>query len=236
MADPLTPELRDTLANLAAGYFGLDAWIKAPGKYIPPGPLPWRAAGHTFVPADMGVIPFFEDLLRQSGEDDDLGDRWTALSADPLKFNPLPFPHTWREHRGLSPAPKFAIAKSSNVWLVDAGGTVISRTTFYTSCWPLLISVVAAKNKQGPVDWAALAKELLTDANPIWPKTQQPPSSAFITQFASDMLYAMLGMRNPVPAPWKFAVLIELGEHRRVGNEYKSEQVGAAVAQFEKLL
>ena len=31
--EPLTPELRDTLDNLAAGLFGLDAWIKEPGKH-----------------------------------------------------------------------------------------------------------------------------------------------------------------------------------------------------------
>jgi hypothetical protein len=31
--EPLTAELRDTLSNLAAGLFGLDVWIKEPGKY-----------------------------------------------------------------------------------------------------------------------------------------------------------------------------------------------------------
>src|SRR5262245_40775685 len=65
--DPLTPELRDILNNLAAALFGLDAWIKEPGKYVPPGQnLPWRAAGHSFTPADLAVIPFFENLLRES--------------------------------------------------------------------------------------------------------------------------------------------------------------------------
>src|SRR6266568_4202685 len=64
--DPFTPELQDVLSNLAAGLFGFDAWIKQPGKYKPPLPdedLPWRAAGHTFSPSDLGVIPFFEALL-----------------------------------------------------------------------------------------------------------------------------------------------------------------------------
>ena len=78
--DPLTPELRDILNNLAAGLFGLDAWVKEPGKYLPPNPnLPWRVSGHTFTPADLAVIPFFENLLRESSGDDDLGVRWPQL-------------------------------------------------------------------------------------------------------------------------------------------------------------
>ncbi len=60
----LTPELCDTLTTLAAGLFGLDAWIKESGKYMPNGDLPWRAAGHTFAPADLAVIPFLKNLLR----------------------------------------------------------------------------------------------------------------------------------------------------------------------------
>jgi len=42
--NPLTSEFRDTLNNLAAGLFRLDAWVKEPGKYVPPHQnLPWRA-------------------------------------------------------------------------------------------------------------------------------------------------------------------------------------------------
>src|SRR5258708_185518 len=53
--EPLAPELRNTLNNLAAALFGLDTWIGKPGKYKPPLPaedMPWRAAGHKFSPAD----------------------------------------------------------------------------------------------------------------------------------------------------------------------------------------
>ena len=35
--DSVTPELRDTLSNFAAGLFGLDAWIKEPAQYKPDG-------------------------------------------------------------------------------------------------------------------------------------------------------------------------------------------------------
>jgi len=234
--DPLIPELRDTLTNLATGLFGLDAWIKEPGKYKPPlKDLPWRAPGHTFAPADMAVIPFFENLLRESSGDDDLGARWALLVPDALKFSPLPNPAAWRKNRGLSNTAKFDIVKSGNAWLTDANGHVISRVTFYTPCWPLLKGVVDARKKAGVVDWALLASDLLANKVPEWPNTVQPPSSAFLVQFASDMLYAMLGMRTSAPEPWRRAVSIELGEYRHPGNEYSSADTGAAVKKFEAL-
>jgi hypothetical protein len=232
--DRLTPELRDTLSNLAAGLFGLDAWIKEPGKYKPPNvALPWRAAGHTFAPADLAVIPFFENLLRESSGDDDLGVRWAAVAANPLKFSPLPTPDSWRRNRGLSNAPKFGIVKSGNAWLTDAAGNVISRATFYAPCWPFLKDVVDARKKAGTVDWGLLANDLLANKAPEWPSTAQPPSSTFLVQFASDMLYAILGMRTSVPEPWRRAVSIELGEYRHPGNEYSSIDTKEAVKEFE---
>jgi hypothetical protein len=233
--DPLTADLRDALSNLAAGLFGLDAWVKETDKYLPPNQnLPWRAAGHTFAPADLAVIPFFENLLRESAGDDDLGVRWTAVAADPLKYSPLPNAAAWRKNRGLAD-PKFGIVASNNVWLTDAAGKVVSRATFYAPCWPLLQAVIAARQTAGPVDWAALARDLLANAAPQWPATSQPPSAAFIIQFTSDMLYAMLGMRNQAPEGWQRAVLVELGEYRHPGNEYSREDTAAAVKAFEKL-
>ncbi len=217
--EPLTPELRDTLINLATGLFGLDAWIKEPGKYVPPiVDPPWRVKTHTFTPADLGVLSFFENLLRESSQDDDLGSRWAAVMADPLRFSPLADPAEWRRNRGLNSAPKFGIVGSSNIWLTDPNGRVISRATFYSSCWPLLNAVVTARRQTGPpVDWAALAKDLLAGSAPQWPTTSRPGSAAFLIQFAADMLYAMLGIRNPAPEPWRRAVLIELGEYRKPG-------------------
>ena len=231
--EPLTPELRDALTNLAAGLFGLDAWVKEVTKYKPDGDLPWRAPGHTFAPADLAVIPFFENLLRESSGDDDLGARWAAVTANPLKFSPLPSADSWRKNRGLTMTAKFGIVKSGNVWLTDATGRVISRATFYIPCWPLLRGVVDARKKAGAVDWALLANDLLANKAPEWPNTAQPPSSAFLVQFASDMLYAMLGMRTSAPEPWRRAVSIELGEHRHPGNEYTAGDTGAAVKKFE---
>ncbi len=231
--DPLTPELRDTLSNLAAGLFGLDAWVKETTKYKPDGDLPWRAVGHTFTPSDLAVIPFFENLLRESSGDDDLGVRLAAVTASPLKFSPLPNADSWRKNRGLSNAPKFGIVKSGDIWLTDAAGSVISRATFYIPCWPLLKGVVDARKKAGAMDWALSASDLLANKAPEWPNTAQPPSSAFLLQFASDMLYAMLGMRTSAPEPWRRAVSIELGEYRHPGNEYTSSDTGVAVKKFE---
>jgi len=233
--DPtLTPELRDTLNNLATGLFTLDAWVKEPGKYKPDVNLPWRAPGHTFTPADLAVIPFFENLLRESSGDDDLGVRWAKVTTDPLRFSPLHDPAAWRENRSLSANPKFGIVKSNNVWLTDANGKTISRATFYAQCWPLLKAVVDAKKP--PVDWAALVVDLLNNRAPQWPNTSQPTSAMFLIQFASDMLYAMLGQRNPAPEPWRRAVLTELGEYRRPGNRYTDDDTEAAVTAFESLV
>jgi hypothetical protein len=58
------------------------------------------------------VIPFFENLLRESAGDDDLGLRWTTVAVDPLKYSPLPNPAAWRKNRGLAD-PKFGILASN---------------------------------------------------------------------------------------------------------------------------
>lgn len=233
----LTPELRDILDNLATGLFGLDAWVRGPNKYTPPNTaLPWRAPGHVFKPSDLGVIPFFENLLRESSGDDDLGIRWAAITADPLKASPLPDAKAWRNNRGLTSDPKFGIAKSGNVWLTNANGRVISRATFYAACWQPLLNVVHAKKPATDADWATLAADLFNNNVPQWPTTQQPTSAAFTVQFTSDMLYAMLGQRNhPQFEGWQRAVLIELGEYRHPGNCYTREDTEAAVDTFEVL-
>ncbi len=237
MDTALTPELRDILDNLSAGLFGLDAWVRGPNKYKPPHEqLPWRAPGHVFKPSDLGVIPFFENLLRESSGDDDLGVRWAAITADPLKASPLPDAKSWRKNRGLGD-PKFGIVKGSNVWLTNASGRVISRATFYAACWPPLLAAVHARNPASNADWAALAADLLNNNVPQWPATQQPTSAAFIVQFTSDMLYAMLGQRNhPKIEGWQRALLVELGEYRHPGNRYTRDDTDAAVDTFETLV
>jgi hypothetical protein len=237
MDTALTPELRDILDNLANGLFGLDAWVREANKYKPPHTaLPWRAPGHVFKPSDLGVIPFFENLVRESSGDDDLGIRWAAITADPLKASPLPDAKAWRKNRGLGD-PKFGIVRSGNVWLTNANGRVISRATFFAGCWQPLLAAVHAKNPANDADWAQLASDLLNNNVPQWPNTLQPTSAAFIVQFTSDMLYAMLGQRNhPQSEGWQRAVLVELGEYRQPGKRYTRDETAAAVDTFEALV
>jgi hypothetical protein len=236
---PLTSSVRDILGNLGGGLFDLVTWINSPGKYKPPlspAEMPWRAAGHQFTLQDLGVIPFFEGLLLEASGEDDLLSRWAVVSANPLQFFPLENASGWRANRGLTNPPQFGIAQGANVLIVDSTGRPISRRNFYDSCWPLLQAVVTARKQQGPVDWANLASDLFTDKTPEWPNSANPRSSAFITQFVGDLLYAMLGMRNPVDPPMQYALLVELGEHRRAGNARQPADAQQAVNSLRKLL
>ncbi len=236
---PLTSNLRDILGNLAGGLFDLATWINSPGKYKPPlspAETPWRAANHKFTPQDLGVIPFFEGLLLEASGEDDLFSRWAVVSTNPLQFCPLENASGWRANRGLTNPPQFGIAQGANVLILDSTGRPLSRRSFYDSCWSLLQAVVDARKQQGPVDWAALANDLITDQSPQWPSTGNPRSSVFIAQFVNDLLYAMLGMRNPVDPPMQYALLVELGEHRRAGNARRPADAQQAVNNLRRLL
>src|SRR2546427_10786050 len=127
----MTPEVRDYLENLAAGWFGLDAWVRKSTKYAPPElNQPWREPGHMFAPKDLEVIPFFENLLRASSSDDELGDRWVGRGADRLKFSPLAVPREGRRNRGLTDAPKSAAVKRGIGGLLKVGGPPIRPPVF----------------------------------------------------------------------------------------------------------
>jgi len=82
-----------------------------------------------------------------------------TVTADPLKYSPLPNPAAWRKNRGLGDVPKFGVLPSGNVWLTDAAGKTISRATFYAQYLPLLGAVVDARRKAGLVDWIVLARD-----------------------------------------------------------------------------
>jgi len=238
--DPaLTPDLRDILGNLAGGLFDLATWLNSQGKYKPPLPqqdMPWRVLGHKFTPLDIGVIPFFEGLLLEASGEDDLLSRWAEVSANPLQFCTLDNAAGWRANRGLTNPPQFGIARSANVLILDSTGRPVSRRKFYDGCWPVLKVVVGARQKTGPVDWALLANDLATDQASEWSTTGNPSSSAFVRQFTCDLLYAMLGMRNPVGLPMQYALLAELGEFRRAGNAYEPKDAANGVTQLQKLL
>jgi hypothetical protein len=128
------------------------------------------------------------------------------------------------------------VAQSANVLLLDATGRPLSRREFYGSCWPPLRMVVDARKSNSPGDWVGLANDLATDQAAQWPNTAEPRSSTFIKQFVCDVLYAMVGLRNPVAPPMRYALLVELGEHRRAGNHYEPPDAARTVEQLRALL
>ncbi|HEY2921004.1 MAG TPA: hypothetical protein VGK77_18640 [Candidatus Binatia bacterium] len=236
---PLDPELREVLENLAGGLFPLDAWIKSKTYTPAEADLPWRKGTEPLSPKKIGVIQFFEALVRETAGDAHLIARWHQLIAEPLVFSPLAGMHEWRTRRGLEPEPEFGALESENV-LTDFEGKPISRANFYAAYFPLLKQAVKAAAAQGPIQWEVFADNLFKDEKdvpaPVWPKGQPRRPSNFIKQFSRDLLYAMMGMRNAAPEPLKTALLTELGEHRRVGNDYKPEDTKNAVQEFKKVL
>jgi hypothetical protein len=226
---PLTDELREILVNLAEGLFPLARWVAEPTKYVPPqSDLPWRQAGQQLTPKRLGVIEFFENLLNGSAAEAELLARWAQVDAQLAKMTPDSDLGRWRAARKLQVPPSFGLAQSANVPL-DGEGKPVARADFYALCWPLLVTAVAGRQPAGPDAWEALALELFNDRCPQWPISAGVKSSTFATQFAKDLLYAMLDMRTPASDPWRFALLIELGEHRRVGNAYTPEDVRKTV-------
>ncbi|MDQ3761818.1 MAG: hypothetical protein M3460_08985 [Actinomycetota bacterium] len=90
---------------------------------------------------------------------------------------------------------------------------------------------IHAAAPQSPEDWQVLAAKLFAGTAEHWP-VAKPNSDVFVQRLARDLLYAMLGMRNPAPQPWQRALLIELGEHRRVGNSFTPADAERFVAAF----
>jgi hypothetical protein len=70
------------------------------------------------------------------------------------------------------------------------------------------------------LDWRKFTERMWSDESSFWTRGLARKSSTFLRQWGRDVLYCVLGMRNPVDEPWKTAVLTELGEHRRVGNKF----------------
>ncbi len=251
-SEPLLDDaLREILESLAGGLFPLTRWVEQKAYKPSQGPVPWRGPDGviSLMPKDLAIMPFFEALLRESARDAELLARWNTLRERPFTSTPLPDVEGWRARRGLAPTTeaRFGAAESRNV-LSSADGKQISRADFYLPYFPLLREVVKAQ--PSPVDWEALALSLYSDQCPQWPASPLR-SSLFIKQFAADMLYAMLGMRNPRPhmqdanaqsVPqaedelWRLALLIELGEHRRVGNRYTPAGVERSTRALERFI
>jgi hypothetical protein len=227
-------ELKNILEKLAEGLFPLAQWIEdkiSRNGYQPAGDLPWRMPGRSLTPAMLGVISFFEELLRKSSEHAPLVARWRELAAsDPVGASPISGLHEWRQRRPHLQTATFGVAESDNV-LIDADMQPTWREEFYRPYWSLLKATIHAADPQTQEDWQTLAAELFAGTAKHWP-VAEPSSAAFVHRLARDLLYAMLGMRNPAPEPWQRAVLIELGEHRRVGNSFTLADVEGFVTAF----
>ena len=230
--------LRRILEHLADELLPLTRWINDAKPYTPPGDLPWRegAGPWSLSVRELGFIRFFEGLLAETSGDIDLVAHFEKVSREPLARAPIPDVETWRSARGLSRAARFDIGDSRNL-PVDDKNQLDSRAQFYTEFWPLLRAAVGQAEAEAtaagePTDWALLTAELLTDQSKAWPSWQPRVSSTFMNQLLRDVLYAVLGTRNPAPVAWRYAVLIELGQHRRPGNYYTRADAAAAVEEF----
>ena len=236
----ITQQLLSDLASLADGVLPLQRWI-AQKAYDPRQdptfsgqPMPWREQGEVLTVARTGFEIFFSALLRETSNDVQAGARWRRVAADPLGRNPLQDVAGWRSERGLAEFAAFGIVASQNM-LLDSQNQQIARLPFYRDTLPDLAYCLELQRPQHQAGWEALASALFKDQLPAWPGTVHP-AIVFMNQFAADVLYAVLGMRNysaveGQPA-YATAVLTELGQARRRGNKNTPEEAQTAVARF----
>jgi hypothetical protein len=235
---PQTPELRRLIERLADAFVPLEQWVSSK-LYNPAPKSPWRT-GQPLNASNLAFADFFEGLLRETSGDNDLKDRWDAFDEAPLARCPILDVGNWRANRGLAALPRFAVAISDAV-IVDTETRQISRAEFYSDYWPLLADAYQAADTAATMagtktDETAFAAGLLGDNNPFWPQAGQWRSSRFSKQFVKDVLYGYLGLRGVAPEPWCNAILIELGEGRRIGNKYTSDDAAKAVEEFNEVL
>lgn len=245
-------QIKAILRQLGDALFPLTEWIEerksgSSFPYVPStGSTPWRKKGAPALSmANLGVIEFLESLLRDGESATTLIDLWNARRREPLALSPHDDPQGWRKARGLDPEPRFGIFDSKNNWpaegvIQDAAGNGLSRTAFYEGYFPLLRGSLYQYLGQPKQQWARLSKDLAEDSFAGWP-SQEMKSSDFIHQFRIDLLFAMMGMTNPhvpngIPPEYRDALLVELGEHRRVGDAQTRKTIEATTERFAKAI
>jgi hypothetical protein len=232
------------LTGLAEGLLPLEAWTQSSGHRPPANAsaLPWRS-GDLLTHDRVRTIDYLEWLIAASDADDLLLARWARIKQNPLAYCPLPAPRDFRESRGLSQSPRFATVEAGNS-LADASGRQMSRRHLYDQCIPLLTKTAkdAERRLGSPTPppstfWTTLALELHRGNCAEWRAIAGAPQSTLLTeQLLRDVLTALLNGWLDVPPPWRYAVLIELGEFRKPGNAYTRDEVEAARARFAELL
>jgi hypothetical protein len=229
------------LRKLVSALMPLDSWIKKrtkEGGYTPPDAdqLPWRKSGASLTTDQMGVVEFVVALIRESAGDVPLLERWHAIQADPLKYCPFDNKDEWRSARGLQGVPRFGIDAIENMPSDDAGRQM-ARSQVYSDYLPLLIVAAQQAKLVTDEDWTAFALNLLNDSCDQWSQgSRSYRSSKFMLQLLRDALYATLGMRNPVPEPWRSALLKEIGEFRRPGNVFDRSDIEKGLKEFASVL
>jgi hypothetical protein len=219
----------------------LDAWIKKrtkEGGYKPPNAdhLPWRKTGASLTTDDMGVVEFVVSLIRESAGDVPLLERWHAIQADPLKYCPFDSKDEWRSARGLDGVPRFGIDAIENM-PSDDSGRQMARSQVYADYLPLLIIAAQQAKLVTDDEWAAFTRNPLSDSCDQWSQgSRSYRSSKFMLQLLRDVLYATLGMRNPVAEPWRSALLTEIGEFRRPGNVFDRSDIENGLKEFASVL
>lgn len=248
-ATPLfTDKQKEVLEQLALGLFPLQEWINSKSykpeenpswietslelKTLKSKSIPWR--DKDLQPRDIGIIEAIEGLIRDTSSDVNIIERWKHLESNPLLFHPNKNVDEWRKNRGLS-SPEFIGTKTENITSIS--GEPLVRKELYDYYLPIIENVWIQAKAQTIDDIKKLAKELFMGSYKLWPSYVKT-SSIFVKQYARDVLFAMVGMKNFSPyaefPEYKYALLIELGEHRRVGNQFDREQVAFAVDLVKK--
>lgn len=196
--------------------------------------LPWRQ-GQPINFKALRLIEFMRSFLRQSSYEQLQFDRWVLLKEDPFQFHSFNKSNRWRNERGLDSTAEFGGLESRNL-LADQDDVPIVRMTFYGKCLAYLMYAYEKDQPQTQEDWEQFVQSMWEGIHPSWGSTIKPSSRSFLIQYTRDILNCAMDMRNNAPPPWTTALLIELGEHRRVGNHYTVEHTAKAVTQFEYAL
>jgi hypothetical protein len=187
----------------------------------------------------LGIVEFIDGLLTETARDNDLIARFADAAAHPLAQCPIADAIGWRERRGLNAAPVFDAPRSENM-LLEGDIKPFARAEFYGEHMPPLELAISGANPQTSKEWEAFVTLLLSDdpaRKTDWPHATLKKPSEFLYQLTRDALQAVLGLRNPYAERATLeAILVRLGEKRRVGNAFTTEDSQEAVEHFIALL
>ncbi len=230
----LNHDMMTNLEALADALLPLEDWIEQ--KFLVPEPSPpWRESGETLRIAHTGALLFFKGLMRETSGGKDLLYLWREHRYDPLVRHPdgSEAARAWRADRGLYNRPAFDPERAYNV--LKSGPRQISRIDFYEKTLPDFMYCTELNAPESADDWKCYAASLFEDRNPNWPGTHFT-SKEFLKRYCADLLYSALGGRNPAQQPFREALLIELGQHRRPGNTYTPEFAAEVCDRFMKTI